>query len=89
MAEYGAERMRQDVSRLRQMVSELRSDCVLGLKYDGAESKTGLHAVYTFETDPDKPWCAPYTRREVQYCEMIRRHQTERVKELRLKGKIV
>ncbi len=42
--------------------------------------------VYLLEASPAQPWCLPYTRRESDFCLMIRRHQAHRVEALRLKG---
>ncbi len=85
---YGEERMRRDVDRLRGMIEEITSACIVGMVESEQEKKTGLFSVYTFETNPELPWCFPYTRREIEYCEMIRKHQTHRVEGMRLKGLI-
>ncbi len=86
---YGRQRMTEDVARLRQMNIQIKEECVMkevGPAED--KKKAGLNAVYTFETAKDKPWCYPYTRRETEYCKMIREHQHHRVQEMRLKGLI-
>ncbi len=85
---YGAERMAHDVQRLREMNSQIKEECVARVVEPDKDKKTGLNAVLTFETAKDKPWCNPYTRRETDYCKMIREHQTSRLEELKLKGLI-
>ncbi len=83
---YGRERMSESASRLRAASGALASSCLLR---ESPRPDASAPYVRTFETDPDRPWCAPYTRREVEHCRMIRAHQDHRVHELRLKGQIV
>ncbi len=87
--EYGRERMAADVARLREMNTQITSECITRVVEPKAEKKTGLNAVYTFETAQGKPWCRPYTARETEYCKKIREHQTHMVEGLRLKGQLL
>ncbi len=86
---YGRERMAEDVKRLQTMNDHIKDECITKVVQPGADiKKTGLNSVYTFETDKTKPWCNPYTRRETDYCKMIRTHQTHKVEDMRLRGEL-
>ncbi len=76
--------MSQSVAKLKFLNSRLEEECVVAP--DGGRAV--LNNVYVVKAAADKPWCAPYARRETEFCRMIRDHQTHRVHELRMKGKI-
>ncbi len=83
---YGKERMSRDVARLRAMNARLKSECVSYEKPREDRPKAGLFAVYRMEEDFSKPWCAPYTRRETEYCKIIRGRQSVKVDRMVLGG---
>jgi len=87
--QYGQERMREDVERLRSLVDGAQERCVKRKKTNNIEKKTGLNAVYTFEIVAGRPECGPLTWRETDYCKKIRENQNRRVDELKLKGLIL
>ena len=92
--EFGRARMDSELKRLKSLNWELYADCVK-LKADkkdpGLNKKEagGMKTVYGLKSDSEaKPWCDPYTRKETDYCKMIREDQTAKVNEMVLKGLI-